>query len=132
MKFWRLEEKRHFPNKPINCNFCGSEMLLRWSKIFSHCDYLHEAMRRKDAGEDVEEFMKMMDEIPSAYSYADDMQWKCPECGSTQLFGVAISLEQFKNLRKARGYGNMYIPIQEWNDDIKIKQQLKALGYWGG
>jgi len=132
MKFWRLGEKRHYPNNPISCRYCGGEMVLRWSKIFSHADYLHEAMRRKDAGESVEEFMEIMDTIPSAYSYADDMEWKCKDCGCCQMFGVAITLEQFKKLRESRGYAQTYIPIEEWNDDKKIKKQLTDLGYFGG
>ena len=132
MSFWRLGEKRRFPNKPLKCHYCGGDMVMRWSRIFYHADYLHEAMRRKDAGQDVEEFMEMMDQIPSAYSYADDMEWKCKDCGCCQMFGVAITLEQYKKLHEARGYSNRFIPIEEWNEDEKIAQQYKDLGYFGG
>lgn len=132
MSFWKLEKNGHKPNKPIICRCCSGTMVLRWSKIFAHADYLHEAMRRRDAGEGVNEFLEMIDKFPAAYSYAEDMEWKCPDCGGVQIFGVAISLEQFKALRESRGYSFTYIPIEQWNDNAKIKKQLEDLGYFGG
>jgi len=132
MSFWKIGEKRHYPNKPIKCQFCDGDMVLRWSKIFAHCDYLHEVMRRKDAGQSVEEVVEALDNLPTAYSYANDMEYKCKDCGAVQIFGVAISHEQFKKFRDANGGSYMFIDLEEWNEDEKIAQQLKDLGYFGG
>ena len=132
MSFWKLEKDGHKPEKPLVCRHCNGEMVKRWGKIFAHADYLHEAMRRKDAGEDIDEFLELIDKFPAMYSYAEDMEWKCPDCGYCDIFGVAISLEQYKSIREQHGGSQMYIPIQEWGDNAKIKQQLEDLGYFGG
>jgi hypothetical protein len=89
-------------------------------------------MRRRDAGLDIDEFLEMIDKFPAAYSYAEDMEWKCPDCGSIQIFGVAISRKQFEAIREARDYTSTLIPIEEWNDNAKIRKQMEDLGYFGG
>lgn len=104
----------HKPNFDLTCRFCGSPMIVRYSKVFTERDM--------------------------AYGIAGathQIAMKCPACAWVCRFNVRDDQEYLNEIIAARDGHNMYVPpAVEWtdsdSDDEKIRRQLEALGYVGG
>ena len=131
-KLWISDGKRHKPNDDwLKCQFCGTPMVLRWSTLRQHMDVWTELLRREEEDSSkIDELKEIVDSLPSCFQYVDDMQWKCPECDCCQLFGVAITREEFLKMKEARNGSGTYMPLEEWFEDELISNRLKALGYF--
>ena len=127
---WVRNGKKHDTKEPMECKFCGDTMKLRWSTLRGHDDIIQEIMRTNDRGQAVNHLMEIWTNMPSMFSYVDDMQWKCPTCHCCQLFGAPITRAIYDEMREARGGSTIYTPIDEWYEDEVVKDRLKQLGYW--
>ena len=131
-KMWIRDGKIHKPvGDWLRCQFCNTPMVLRWSTVRQHMDVWTELLRREEEDKSkVEELKKIVDSLPSCFQYVDDMQWKCPGCDCCQLFGVAITRDEYLSMKKARNDSGTYMPLEEWFKDKLIANRLKALGYF--
>ena len=127
---WIRNGKRHDTKEPLTCKFCGDEMILRWSTIRNHDDVIQEIMRSNDRGDEVKALMEIWTNMPSMYSYVDDMQWKCPTCHKCELFGHPISRKEYDEMRAARGGSTTYVPLADWYADEIIKDRLRKPCYF--
>lgn len=59
------------------------------------------------------------------------MAYKCPECGYHQRFNITDDKEYIEKLLSIRNGKRQHNPVEKWEDDERIKEQLAGLGYWG-
>ena len=62
-----------------------------------------------------------------------DLYFKCPKCEHVIPFGIPVSREHFNKvaeLRRRRGIGRIYAPVDEWLKNEEIKKRLRELGYF--
>lgn len=105
--FWKIiiDEKNDsielIPKKVLICPICGEELRPH------HMGNIHR---------------------PKGFTgLAIDFHFKCPNCFNFVTFGMPIPLELANKLQKYQGY------VFNWwskEDEEKIKERLKSLGYW--
>lgn len=104
----------HKPKFEIKCRFCGGDMIVRYSKVFSDRDPLY-----------------------GVSGPTHQIAMKCPACAWVCRFNVRDDPEYLEVVINAREGKSLYVPPSEdWldsdSDDEKIARQLAALGYIGG
>ena len=96
--------------KPIRCIFCGTEMVIRHSRLHTSPELNHQNPHI-------------------------DLAFKCPNCDWFTVFGIPVPKDYWLHilqLRKKMGIGLIYAPVESWtkSDQEIIKERLQALGYW--
>lgn len=97
----------------IKCGFCGDDMVLRHSRILTKGHY----------------------PLWGPGKSVNMISMKCAGCACVEKFHVPDDIEYLKEIReKFRGGMQLFIPTkEEWTaEDIRIAEQLEALGYYGG
>ena len=65
--------------------------------------------------------------------FAFDQAYKCPDCGHYIVFGVAVDTAYALKIKEKRGgKADFLLPEEIWDEDERVKEQLEALGYFGG
>ena len=103
----------HAPLFPIECRFCGNDMVVRHTRII---------------------LLKLTPLFGDGLG-ANIFTYKCAECASIARFFVPDNHEYLEMVKtQYRNGQDIYIPTDtEWTaEDNKIAAQLEALGYFGG
>lgn len=101
-EFWEREPfVGYAEKKPRPCPRCGDTLMLRHSKVYRGHVWL---------------------------------SYKCPTCHRFLRFVVSWVMndpvEYVKKILDAREGKPLFVPLEDWHENQKIKQSLKALGYW--
>ena len=107
MKWERVQPVGHKPTFKVECPFCKIDMAVRYSYVFPDGNLIY-----------------------GLTGPANQIAMKCPECGFHQRFNIMDDKDYIQSLYDSRGKSH-YSPVDEWEDNEKIKKQLEALGYWG-
>jgi hypothetical protein len=99
----------HRPKFRVWCQFCDSDMFIRFSYVFPEPDLMNGFVEPGNL-----------------------IAFKCPKCGYHVRFNIIDDNEYIQKIHAARGSVGYYYPITELREVELIEKQLKALGYWGG